>query len=152
MAFRVIVNGESTSVAADGDTPLLWVLRDELGLTGTKYGCDSGVCGTCMVHVDGAPTLACGLTLAEAEGRTITTVEGLDGPLAEALRTAWQALDASQCGYCQTGQLMAAVALLEAQPSPSDADIDEAMDRVVCRCAAYGRIRAAIHSVAQNRG
>lgn len=151
MAFSVIVNGESTSVAADGDTPLLWVLRDELGLTGTKYGCDSGVCGTCMVHVDGRPALACGMTLAEADGRTITTVEGLDGPLAEALRAAWSALDVSQCGYCQTGQLMAAVALLEASPRPSDADIDEAMDRVVCRCATYCRIRAAIHRAAQNR-
>ncbi|QPC42024.1 2Fe-2S iron-sulfur cluster binding domain-containing protein [Kaustia mangrovi] len=152
MAFTLIVNGESHTVRAAGDTPLLWVLRDELALTGTKYGCDSGLCGICMVHVDGETRPSCAMTLAEAAGRSVTTIEGLHGPLAETLRAAWRELEVSQCGYCQTGQIMAAAALLAASPAPDDAQIDRVMDAVVCRCAAYRRIRAAIYRTSRPGG
>lgn len=132
-------------------TPLLWVLRDELGLVGTKYGCGGGYCGACTVHIDGRPMRSCGVTVGAAEGRAVTTIESL-APSAEVLhplQKAWMEHDVPQCGYCQSGQLMSAAALLARNPSPSDADIDAAMSGNLCRCGTYIRIRAAIHTAAK---
>jgi isoquinoline 1-oxidoreductase alpha subunit len=149
MPLTLNINGEDRTVDAAPDTPLLWVLRDHLGLTGTKYGCGVAQCGACMVHIDGAPQLAC-ITPAEAvEGRSVTTIEGREGPAAEAVRAAWEAIDAPQCGYCQPGQIMSAIALLEQNPNPSDDDIDAAMRGNLCRCATYMRIRRAIKDAAE---
>ncbi|MEO7150395.1 MAG: (2Fe-2S)-binding protein [Burkholderiaceae bacterium] len=144
----LLVNGRAREVAAAGDTPLLWVLRAELQLTGTKYGCGMALCGACTVHLDGEPVRACVMPLAAVAGRTVTTIEGLAGPQAEALRAAWSAIDVVQCGYCQSGQLMSACALLTKIAAPSDADIDVAMAGNLCRCGTYPRIRAAIHRAA----
>ena len=149
MAIRLNVNGETRSVEAPPDTPLLWVLRDELNLTGTKFGCGVASCGACTVHVDGAPLRACQTFLEDVEGAEITTIEGVSGPAARAVQTAWRDLDVVQCGYCQSGQIMSAINLLATTPRPSDADIDEAMAGNVCRCATYHRIRAAIHHAAE---
>lgn len=146
---QLTINGETREVAADPDTPLLWVLRDELGLTGTKYGCGVAQCGACTVHVDGEPIRSCSTAVSDVAGQTVSTIEGLSGKTAEALMTAWETLDVPQCGYCQSGQVMSAVALLTANPKPSDADIDEAMQGNICRCATYVRIRAAIHAAAK---
>jgi isoquinoline 1-oxidoreductase alpha subunit len=129
--------------------PLLWVLRDELKLTGTKFGCGQALCGACTVHADGMPIRSCQTTVADAAGMAIITVEGLAGKAAEAVRTAWRELDVPQCGYCQSGQIMAAAALLNDNPAPSDDDINAAMDGNVCRCATYQRIRAGIHRAAE---
>ncbi|MGQ9367639.1 (2Fe-2S)-binding protein [Azospirillum sp. A39] len=147
--MRLTVNGRDHEVDADPATPLLWVLRDHLGLTGTKFGCGMAQCGSCTVHMAGMPVRACITTLAAAEGQPITTIEGLDGKVASAVERAWVALDVPQCGYCQSGQVMAAVALLSENPKPSDSDVDAAMSGNLCRCATYQRIRAGIHEAAR---
>lgn len=145
MAIAFSVNGKSVSVEAEADTPLLWVLRDDLGLTGTKFGCGIAACGACSVHVDGAVTRSCSVALSDIEGKAVTTIEGLkaaDGTLHK-VQQAWIAAQVPQCGYCQSGQIMAAAALIEKVGSPSDDQIDEAMNNI-CRCGTYPRIRAAI--------
>lgn len=142
------VNGQTLSVAAEPQTPLLWVLRGELKLLGTKFGCGRALCGACTVHLDGQAVRSCVTPLAVVGGRGVTTIEGLGGPQAQALRQAWTEVDVVQCGYCQSGQLMSACALLTSNPQPSDADIDSAMSGNVCRCGTYPRIRAAIHLAA----
>jgi len=146
--IRFTLNGEERTLDVAPDTPLLWVLRDEIGLTGTKYGCGVAQCGACTVHVDGSPRRSCVTPVELVEGADITTIEGLAGPEAEAVRAAWIALDVPQCGYCQSGQIMSAVALLQTTPKPTDADIDGAMAGNICRCATYRRIRLAIHDAA----
>ena len=148
MQFDLEVNGRKVALDVDASTPLLWVLRDQLRLTGTKYGCGMGQCGACTVHVDGAPTRACVTPASALAGRKITTIEGLAGPTADAVKQAWVALEVPQCGYCQTGQIMSACALLQDKPQPSDADIDLGMAGNLCRCATYVRIRGAIHQAA----
>jgi len=144
------INGQARELTIDPGTPLLWVLRDELALTGTKFGCGMALCGTCTVHVDGVPTRAC-VTPADAlEGKRITTIEGASDATFAAVKAAWVALDVAQCGYCQPGQVMAATALLRTIAQPSDDDIDRAMSGNICRCGTYPRIRAAIHAAAKN--
>jgi aerobic-type carbon monoxide dehydrogenase small subunit (CoxS/CutS family) len=147
-ATSLVVNGTRRTVTVAADTPLLWVLRDVIGLTGTKFGCGIAQCGACTVHLDGAPVRSCSVPLSAAAGRRVTTIEGLSADHAHALQRAWLELDVPQCGYCQSGQLMAAAALLARNPSPTDADIDAAMDGNICRCGTYQRIRAAIHLAA----
>lgn len=143
------VNGALRAVQAPGDTPLLWVLRDELDLTGTKYGCGMGLCGACTVHVEGAPVRACQTPVSAVAGKRVTTIEGLGQPDAlHAVQKAWQAEDVPQCGYCQSGQLMSAAALLASKRNPTDSDIDAAMAGNICRCGTYDRIRRAIHRAA----
>jgi isoquinoline 1-oxidoreductase subunit alpha len=142
------LNGFPVDVQAEPDTPLLWVLRGELKLTGTKFGCGIAQCGACTVHLDGEPVRGCVTPLSAVGERAVTTIEGLGGRIGEALRGAWLRLDVVQCGYCQSGQLMAAAALLAAKPQPSDADIDAALAGNLCRCGTYPRIRAAIHGAA----
>ncbi|MBA1147331.1 (2Fe-2S)-binding protein [Ectothiorhodospiraceae bacterium WFHF3C12] len=148
MSTTIKVNGREHTVDVDPDTPLLWVLRDELRLTGTKYGCGIARCGACTVHLDGKPTRSCVLPVQSVSGREVTTIEGLGGREAKAVQNAWSGMDVPQCGYCQSGQVMSAVGLLSDNPEPTDADIDRAMDGNVCRCATYARIRAAIHQAA----
>jgi isoquinoline 1-oxidoreductase subunit alpha len=149
--IRITVNGQERQVDVPDDMPLLWVLRDELNMTGTKFGCGIAQCGACTVHVDGAPTRACQTPIGSlAANAKVTTIEGASGKVAEAVRAAWQKLDVVQCGYCQSGQIMSAIALVAANTNPTDADIDAAMDGNVCRCATYGRIRAAIKDAAQS--
>jgi isoquinoline 1-oxidoreductase alpha subunit len=145
------VNGRRTSVDAPPDTPLLWVLRDALGLTGTKFGCGVGQCGACTVHLDSIATRACMTPLSAATSRRITTIEGLSGDGTHAVQRAWVAEDVPQCGYCQAGQIMSAAALLARTPSPTDEQIDAAMRGNLCRCGTYQRIRAAIHRAASAR-
>jgi isoquinoline 1-oxidoreductase alpha subunit len=146
---RLDVNGAVREFEAEGDTPLLWVLREQLGLTGTKYGCGIAACGACTVHIDGVPTRTCVRPVSTVgPGEKIVTIEGLSPDGSHPVQRAWVALDVPQCGYCQSGQVMAAVALLKAKPNPSDADIDAAMSNI-CRCGTYNRIRAAIHAVAR---
>jgi isoquinoline 1-oxidoreductase alpha subunit len=149
MVFTLTVNGAKRQVDVDDDTPLLWVLRDDLRLTGTKFGCGVAMCGACTVHMDGQPLRSCTLPVAAATGE-ITTIEAVDGPEAKAVQTAWVALDVPQCGYCQSGQVMSAVALLREKPQPTDRDIDLAMNGNICRCATYVRIRSAIHAAAKS--
>jgi isoquinoline 1-oxidoreductase alpha subunit len=149
------INGKATRVDADPDTPLLWVLRDTLQMTGTKYGCGMGLCGACTVHLDGQPVRSCSTPVSAAAGKKVVTIEGVGKGtgsvrVARAVQEAWQKLDVVQCGYCQSGQIMSAVALLEKNRKPSDADIDNAMAGNVCRCATYVRIRAAIHEAAKS--
>src|SRR5512145_1026741 len=144
------INGKAVSVDVDPDTPLLWVLRDTLKLTGTKYGCGIAQCGACTVHLDGQPRLSFGTPIASVEGAKGTTIEGIAGKEAQAVQKAWVAMDVPQCGYCQSGQIMTAVSLLSEIPKPTDADIDAAMAGNVCRCATYVRIRAAIHQAARS--
>jgi isoquinoline 1-oxidoreductase alpha subunit len=144
------VNGRAVQVAVEPDTPLLWVLRDELGLTGTKYGCGVAQCGACTVHLDGQAIRACVTPAVTAAGRQVITIEGVGGKVGRAVQEAWNRLDVVQCGYCQSGQIMSAVALLAAVPRPTDADIDAAMTGNLCRCATYVRIRAAIHEAAKS--
>jgi isoquinoline 1-oxidoreductase subunit alpha len=146
------INGQDRQFDVPADMPLLWVIRDVAGLTGTKFGCGQALCGACTVHVDGDPARACQTPVGDVAGRRITTIEGLDGKVAKAVQAAWQDLDVVQCGYCQSGQIMSAVGLLSANPKPTDADIDTAMDGNVCRCATYVRIRAAIHDAASRLG
>jgi isoquinoline 1-oxidoreductase alpha subunit len=143
------VNQKTAEVDVDDATPLLWVLRDELGLTGTKYGCGRALCGACTVLLDGAPIRACVTPVAAAAGKAITTIEGLDTPAARAVQAAWAELEVAQCGYCQSGQVVAAAALLAAKPAPTDAEIGAAMDGNLCRCATYARIRKAIRRAAE---
>jgi isoquinoline 1-oxidoreductase alpha subunit len=140
------VNGHPHKVDADPETPLLWILRDEIGLTGTKFGCGVAQCGACTVHVDGQPMRSCVAPVSAMAGRKVTTIEGLSSRTAKAVQKAWVDLDVVQCGYCQSGQIMSATALLEQNPAPSDTDIDNAMAGNICRCATYVRIRAAIHA------
>ncbi len=143
------INGQTLDVDAQPDTPLLWVLRDHLNMTGTKYGCGMALCGACTVHVDGDAMRSCVLPLQAVEGRSITTIEGLSADRSHAVQKAWLEIDVPQCGYCQSGQIMSAVALLKSNPHPSDADIDAAMSGNICRCGTYTRIRQAIHRAAQ---
>ena len=145
--FTLTVNGRRHSVDVAADTPLLWVLRDSLGLTGTKFGCGIAQCGACTVHMDGAPTRSCVTPISVAAGKRVTTIEGLARDSSHPLQRAWVALEVPQCGYCQSGQLMAAAALLARTPKPTDADIDAAMTNI-CRCGTYQRIRRAIHLAA----
>jgi isoquinoline 1-oxidoreductase subunit alpha len=147
--MRLKVNGKAHDLDVDPDTPLLWALRDELGLTGTKFGCGMAQCGACTVHVDGLPRRSCVTPVSTLEGREITTIEGVSGKEAEAVQKAWVALDAPQCGYCQSGQIMSAIALLSVQPKPDDRAIDQGMAGNICRCATYPKIRAAIHAAAK---
>ena len=140
------VNGHAHHVQADPQTPLLWVLRDEIGLTGTKYGCGVAQCGACTVHVDGQAMRSCVAPVSTVAGRKVTTIEGLQSRAAKAVQKAWVEHDVVQCGYCQSGQIMSATVLLEQNPKPSDEDIDLAMAGNICRCATYVRIRAAIHA------
>ena len=146
------VNGTERTVGVDDDIPLLWVLRDELRLTGTKYGCGVAQCGACTVHIDGRATRSCVTPAAALQGRDVITIEGVSGDVARAVQDAWRRLDVAQCGYCQSGQIMSAIALLSEIRRPSDADIDAAMSGNVCRCATYVRIRAAIHEAAKTLG
>ncbi|MTI43299.1 isoquinoline 1-oxidoreductase alpha subunit [Roseibium hamelinense] len=148
MSVTLTINGEKRTLDAASDTPLLWALRDELGMTGTKFGCGIASCGACTVHWDGIPSRSCQLQIGDLEGANITTIEGANGKAAEAVQAAWQELDVPQCGYCQSGQILAATALLSETPKPTDDDIDAAMDGNVCRCATYARIRKAIHVAA----
>jgi isoquinoline 1-oxidoreductase alpha subunit len=142
------INGRTTSVTAEPDTPLLWVLRGELKMTGTKYGCGVAQCGACTVHLNGQAVRSCITPLSAVRDREVTTIEGLAGKQADALRQAWTDIDVVQCGYCQSGQLMSACALLNKTPHPTDAEVDAAMSGNICRCGTYPRIRAAIHLAA----
>jgi isoquinoline 1-oxidoreductase alpha subunit len=139
------LNGHEVTVTSDDDTPLLWVVRDELHLIGSKFGCGAAQCGACTMHLDGEPIRACVTPVSDVAGKTVTTIEGLAGPVADAVRTAWQKLDVVQCGYCQSGQIMAASALLTSTPAPTDDDINNALSGNLCRCNTYHRIRAAVH-------
>ncbi len=149
MPVSLVLNGQPTTLTADPDMPLLWAIREAAGLTGTKFGCGTGHCGACMVHVDGQPTPSCAVPLADAAGRQITTIEGVAGEAAQAVQAAWLALDVVECGYCQPGQMMSAIALLTRTPTSTDADIDGALSGNICRCGIYHRIRTAIHEAAR---
>jgi isoquinoline 1-oxidoreductase alpha subunit len=149
MAITITVNGVQQPVEVTPGTPLLWVLRDHLGLTGTKFGCGVAQCGACTVHINGLPRRACVTPIEAVANGEVTTIEGVFGPQADAIRNAWQAIDVPQCGYCQSGQIMSAIALLQAKPTPDDDDIDLAMNGNLCRCATYVRIRRAIKSAAK---
>ncbi|MDD5366513.1 MAG: (2Fe-2S)-binding protein [Gallionellaceae bacterium] len=146
------VNGKPHSVDVPGDTPLLWVLRDHLRLTGTKFGCGESFCGACTVHIDGKPAKSCSVEVGKVAGKSVTTIEGIAGPVIEALRAAWSELDVPQCGYCHSGQLMRAADLLAHNPRPDDEQIDAAMNGNLCRCATYQRIRDGIHAAARRLG
>jgi len=146
------LNGKAVQVDAAPETPLLWALRDHLAMTGTKFGCGAALCGACTVHVDGAPTRSCVTPISAVEGKNITTIEGLQGRVAEAVQASWDRIQVPQCGYCQSGQVMAATALLAATPNPTDAQIDAAMNGNICRCGTYGRVRTAIKEAAKKLG
>jgi isoquinoline 1-oxidoreductase alpha subunit len=153
MSTKFMLNGKAVTVNAESDTPLLWVIRDELGYTGTKFGCGAGLCGACTVHVDGKAIRSCQTAVSQVEGRKITTIEAMAAsPVGKKVQAAWIELDVPQCGYCQSGQIMSAVALLSTNPKPTDADIDAAMAGNICRCGTYPRIRAAIHAAAGTKG
>ena len=147
--LQLTINGREHRVDAAPDTPLLWILRDHLDMPGTKFGCGVALCGACTVHIDGKPARACATSAADAAGKAITTIEGLDGKVAGAVQQAWEALDVPQCGYCQSGQIMSAAALLANNPKPDDAAITAAMDGNICRCGTYSRIRQAIKDAAR---
>jgi isoquinoline 1-oxidoreductase alpha subunit len=149
MLIKLKVNGKDRSVDVSPDMPLLWVIRETLGLTGTKFGCGEGLCGACMVHLDGDTVFSCSTAVSEAAGKSVTTIEGLDREFAGPLQQAWIAQDVPQCGYCQSGQIMAAAALLRKKAKPSDDDIDDGLADNLCRCGTYQRIRAAIHQAAE---
>lgn len=149
MAVKLNINSEERTLDVDGDMPLLWAIRDVVGLTGTKFGCGLAQCGACTVYVDGVPTRSCQFPVSYAQDVRITTIEGLSGKVAETVQTVWADLDVPQCGYCQSGQVMAAVALLNETPKPSDDDIDGALSGNLCRCATYHRIRAGVHEAAR---
>jgi isoquinoline 1-oxidoreductase alpha subunit len=144
------INGKAREVNADPNTPLLWVIRDSLGMTGTKFGCGAALCGACTVHLDGKPIRSCSTPLSAAAGKKITTIEGIAASdVGKKVQAAWASLDVPQCGYCQSGQIMSATALLTDKPKPTDADIDAAMSGNICRCGTYPRVRAAIHKAAK---
>ncbi|MFK7856555.1 MAG: (2Fe-2S)-binding protein [Granulosicoccus sp.] len=145
MSIKLNINGETREVTADADTPLLWVIRDELNLTGTKFGCGVASCGACTVHINGQPQRSCVYPISAVGDSEVTTIETIDTPQAKAVQAAWQELDVVQCGYCQSGQIMSAVGLLSSNAKPSDDEIDTYMAGNACRCATYHRIRAAIH-------
>ncbi|APE46052.1 MULTISPECIES: (2Fe-2S)-binding protein [Rhodobacterales] len=147
--ITLTINGARREVSAAPDTPLLWVLRDELGLTGTKFGCGVASCGACTVHLDGVPARSCQSAVGDLEGVEITTIEGASDAAAKAVRAAWVEIEVPQCGYCQSGQILSAAALLAGTPKPTDADIDAAMEGNLCRCATYARIRKAVHRAAE---
>ena len=146
--FTLRINGEARRYDGDPSMPLLWYLRDELGLTGTKFGCGVAACGACTVHLEGEAVRACQTTVKDADGKSVTTIEGLDAEGNHPVQKAWRAVNVPQCGYCQAGQIMQAAALLKQSPKPTDADIDEAMSGNICRCGTYQRIRAAIKQAA----
>jgi len=146
---RIEVNGKVHDLEVDPDTPLLWVLRDHLGLTGTKYGCGMGLCGACTVILDGAAVRACSIPLSAVSGKAVTTIEGLESRVGRVVMDAWERLEVVQCGYCQPGQVLAATALLERHSRPTDEEINTAMAGNVCRCGTYVRIRAAVHAAAK---
>lgn len=148
--IKLRVNNKEHELDISADMPLLWVLRDYLGLNATKYGCGAALCGTCTVHVDGTPIRSCVVAAGSLEGKQITTLEGADSKTAQEIKKAWLDLQVPQCGYCQSGQIMSAIALLETNPSPSDTDIDNAMSANLCRCGTYPKIRKAIHLVADS--
>jgi aerobic-type carbon monoxide dehydrogenase small subunit (CoxS/CutS family) len=149
-AFRFTLNGRAQTVDATPDMPLLWVLRDQLGMTGTKFGCGMALCGACTVHIDGAAARSCSMPISSVAGKKVTTIEGLSmSEPAHPVTQAWLEIDVPQCGYCQPGQMMSAAALLAKKKTPSDADIDEVMHGNICRCGAYRQIRAAIHRAAE---
>ena len=148
MSTKFQVNGKAVSANAEPDTPLLWVIRDELGMTGTKFGCGAALCGACTVHVDGAPVRSCQTPLASVAGKQVSTIESLSRDNSHPMQVAWVKHDVPQCGYCQSGQLMSAAALLAGNKNPSDADIDSAMSGNICRCGTYPRIKAAIKDAA----
>lgn len=152
MSIQIKINGKQHAVDASADTPLLWALRDSLGLTGTKYGCGIAQCGACTVHLDGSPVRSCVTPLAAVGDKEITTIEGVNTKSAKAVQAAWEKLDVVQCGYCQSGQIMSAAALLSNNPKPNDEDIDKAMSGNICRCATYVRIRAAIKEASEQLG
>jgi isoquinoline 1-oxidoreductase alpha subunit len=149
MPIKININQRDVSLEADPDMPLLWAIRDLAGMTGTKFGCGKGLCGACTVHVDGEAVRSCTYPVSAAVGKRITTIEGLSEDGNHPVQVAWRELNVAQCGYCQPGQIMTAVALLEKNPAPSDQDIDAAMDGNICRCGTYTRIRAAIHKAAE---
>ena len=150
MATSFLLNGKSVTLDADPTMPLLWAIREFAALPGTKFGCGMALCGACTVHLDGEAIRSCVMPLSNVAGRQITTIEGLQSSAAQAVQAAWVKIQVPQCGYCQSGQIMSAAALLEKNPAPSDADIDSAMSGNICRCATYARIRAAIHEAAQS--
>ncbi len=150
MPTSLVLNGNSVTLEADPAMPLLWAIREFAGLTGTKFGCGLALCGACTVHLDGEPIRSCVMPLSGVAGRRITTIEGLQSEAAKAVQAAWVKIQVPQCGYCQSGQVMSATALLEKNPTPTDADIDSAMSGNICRCGTYTRIRAAIHEAAQS--
>jgi isoquinoline 1-oxidoreductase alpha subunit len=147
--LSLTINGKTYEVDADPDMPLLWAIRDLVGLTGTKFGCGAALCGACTVHLDGQPIRSCAAPVSAAVGSDVTTIEGISGKEARAVQTAWRRLDVPQCGYCQSGQIMTTVALLSETPKPTDADIDGALAGNICRCATYHRIRAAVHEASR---
>jgi isoquinoline 1-oxidoreductase alpha subunit len=149
MAVELTINGESRTLDVDPNMPLLWAIRDIAGLTGTKYACGKALCGSCTVHLDGQPMRACVIPVSAAAGRDVTTIEGLSEEGDHPVQVAWRELNVPQCGYCQSGQIMSAAALLERVPNPTDDDIDQAMSGNICRCGTYTRIRAAIHKAAE---
>lgn len=146
---KLKINGKTHDVDAPDDMPLLWAIRDLVGLTGTKFGCGQALCGACTVHVDGEATRACQTRIGDVGEASITTIEGVTGKVAKTVQTVWAEMDVPQCGYCQSGQVMSAVALLSEKPKPTDSDIDDAMQGNLCRCATYHRIRAGIHEAAR---
>jgi isoquinoline 1-oxidoreductase alpha subunit len=150
MSTSFVLNGKPTTLDADPTMPLLWAVREFAGLTGTKFGCGMALCGACTVHLDGKAIRSCITPLSSVAGRKVTTIEGLDSPPAKAVQSAWVKLQVPQCGYCQSGQIMSATALLESNAKPTDADIDSAMSGNICRCSTYTRIRAAIHAAAES--
>ena len=147
--MRIMLNGQARDIDVDPEKPLLWILRDDLGLVGTKYGCGQALCGACTIHIDGQPARACQSSIADVAGRNVLTIEGVSGKVAEVVQSTWTKLDVPQCGYCQSGQVMAAIGLLSNNRKPTDQDIDDAMSGNICRCNTYQRIRAAIHEAAK---
>jgi len=153
MAVSLVLNGKSAELDVEPDIPLLWAIREAAGLTGTKYGCGMALCGACTVHLDGRAIRSCVMPARSVADKPITTIEGVSGPVAQAVLQSWEKLDVPQCGYCQPGQIMSAIALLNQTPVPTDDQIDTAMSGNICRCGTYARIRAAIHEAAsKHRG
>jgi isoquinoline 1-oxidoreductase subunit alpha len=150
LMIRFTLNGRAEGVNVEADMPLLWAIRDVIGLTGTKFGCGQALCGACTVWIDGQPTRSCQTSMSDIAGKSVTTIEGISGRVTDAVQKAWVSLDVPQCGYCQSGQVMAAIALLNDNKKPSDADIDAAMTGNICRCATYQRIRGAVHEAAKS--